>query len=120
MGLFSFAKSIGKKLFGVGDDPAEKIKEHIQEDNPGVEDLQVVYQDGAVKIAGNASNEAMEKAILMAGNHRGRRSGRDRSRRGRANEHFTRFKKATPCGKSPRSTSVTEIATRRFSKPIAR
>ncbi len=71
MGLFSFAKSIGKKLFGIGDDPAVKIKEHIEEDNPGVEDLQVIYEDGSVKIAGNASNEAMEKAILMAGNIEG-------------------------------------------------
>ncbi len=69
MGLFAFAKNIGKKLFGKNDDPAEKIKAHIEEDNPGLEGLQVVYEEGKVVLSGNAqSAEAVEKAILMAGN----------------------------------------------------
>lgn len=69
MGLFAFAKNIGKKLFGKNDDPAEKIKAHIEEDNPGMDGLQVVYEEGKVVLSGNASSaEAMEKAILMAGN----------------------------------------------------
>ena len=36
MGLFDFAKDLGKKLFGAGDDPAEKIKQSINAANPGV------------------------------------------------------------------------------------
>lgn len=71
MGLFSFAKNIGKKLFGGDDDPAAKIKEHIEEDNPGIEGLEVSYDGGQVKLGGDASAEAMEKAILMAGNLEG-------------------------------------------------
>ncbi len=71
MGLFSFAKTIGKKLFGSSDDAAGKIKEHIEEDNPGVEGLEVSYENGQVRLGGNASKEAMEKAILMAGNVEG-------------------------------------------------
>ena len=72
MGMFDFAKNIGKKLFGDKDDPAEKIKQHIEEDNPGIEGLEVSYDDGKVVIAGNAeSADALEKAILMAGNVEG-------------------------------------------------
>jgi len=69
MGLFAFAKNIGKKLFGKNEDPAEKIKSHIEEDNPGMDGLEVSYEDGKVILKGEASSaEAMEKAVLMAGN----------------------------------------------------
>jgi len=72
MGLFDFARNIGNKIFGKDDDPAEKLKEHIEKDNPGIDDLQVVYQDGKAVLSGNASSpEAVEKAILMAGNAEG-------------------------------------------------
>ncbi len=69
MGLFDFAKNMGKKLFGMGDDPAEKIKESIEADNPGIDDLSVGYDDGVVDLGGRAKNMvAVEKAVLMAGN----------------------------------------------------
>lgn len=73
MGLFDFAKGIGKKLFGTGEaDAAEKIKEHIDADNPGVSNLDVTFEDGVAKISGDASDStALEKAILMAGNIEG-------------------------------------------------
>ncbi len=72
MGLFDFAKEFGKKLFGKDDDAAEKITQHIQESNPGIDPLSVAYEDGKVTLAGNASSmEAYEKAILMAGNVKG-------------------------------------------------
>ncbi len=72
MGLFDFAKNIGHKLFGKDDDPAEAIKKHIEEDNPGIEDLEVEYKDGVAKIKGKTDDpEALEKAILMAGNVEG-------------------------------------------------
>ncbi|HEB67311.1 MAG TPA: BON domain-containing protein, partial [Gammaproteobacteria bacterium] len=72
MGLFDFAKNIGHKLFGKDDDPADAIKKHIEEDNPGIEGLEVEYEDGVAKIKGKTDNpEALEKAILMAGNVEG-------------------------------------------------
>lgn len=73
MGLFDFAKGIGKKLFGVGEaNAAEKIKEHIEADNPGVNNLEVQFEDGVAKISGDANDSAaLEKAILMAGNVEG-------------------------------------------------
>ena len=72
MGLFDFAKDMGKKLFGKDDDPAEKIQENIAAANPGIEGLDVQYEDGVVRLGGQAeSAEAMEKAVLMAGNVEG-------------------------------------------------
>ncbi len=72
MGLFDFASDIGKKLFGKDDDPAEEIKKHIEEDNPGIEDLKVHYDDGVVTISGKTDDPAaLEKTILMAGNAKG-------------------------------------------------
>lgn len=72
MGLFDFARDIGKKLFGREEEAAEKIKEHLEADNPGVKNLKVDYQNGAVLLSGEAeSADAMEKAVLMAGNVQG-------------------------------------------------
>ena len=72
MGLFDFARNIGKKIFGSEDEAPEKIKQHIEEDNPGINGLEVAIKDGVVTLSGEAeSNEAMEKAVLMAGNLKG-------------------------------------------------
>ena len=51
-GLFDFVKTIGKNLFGHGDDPAAKIKEMIEKDNPGLKDVAVAFKDGVVSLAG--------------------------------------------------------------------
>ena len=72
MGLFDFLADTGKKLFGKEDDAAEKIRQDIEADNPGVQNLGVDYQEGVVTLSGNAdSSAAMEKAVLMAGNVKG-------------------------------------------------
>ncbi len=72
MGLFDFAREVGKKLFHKKEEAAERIKAHIEEDNPGVEDLEVRYEEGKVVLSGKAASpEAMEKAVLMAGNVEG-------------------------------------------------
>ncbi len=69
MGLFDFAKDIGNKIFGGDDDPSEKLKEHIESDNPGMSNLEVNVNDGVATISGDAeSTDALEKTILMAGN----------------------------------------------------
>ncbi len=72
MGLFDFASNIGKKIFGKDDEPAKKIADHIAGDNPGIDDLEVSFDQGKVSISGEAqSAAAMEKAVLMAGNIEG-------------------------------------------------
>lgn len=73
MGLFDFAYNMGKKLFGKDDDAPAEIKKHIEEDNPGVDGLNVeMNDDGKVVLTGKASSaDAVEKAVLMAGNIEG-------------------------------------------------
>ncbi len=72
MGLFDFVKEIGRKLFNRDAEAAEKIKAHIEEANPGISSLDVEFKEGVVSISGQAgSAEAMEKAVLMAGNIQG-------------------------------------------------
>lgn len=72
MGLFDFVKDFGKKLFNKDNEAAEKIEQHIQASNPGVDPFSVEYDDGKVTLAGEASSRgAYEKAILMAGNVKG-------------------------------------------------
>jgi nucleoid-associated protein YgaU len=72
MGLLSFAKNIGKKLFHREEEASEKIAAYIEEDNPGVSNLQVTVENGVASLSGEAvSSEALEKAVLMAGNVHG-------------------------------------------------
>ena len=71
-GFFSFAKDMGKKLFDRDEDAAEAIKSHIETDNPGVEGVEVAFDNGVAKISGSSTTaEAVEKAVLMAGNVHG-------------------------------------------------
>ncbi|MEA3642221.1 MAG: peptidoglycan-binding protein LysM [Lamprobacter sp.] len=72
MGLFDFLKGNGKKVYGQEAEASEKIKEEIERDNPGITGLDVNYEDGVVSLSGEAASpEAMEKAVLMAGNVQG-------------------------------------------------
>jgi len=72
LGLFDFVKEIGHKLFNRDEDAAAKIKKHIEDSNPGISGLEVAFKNGTVSLSGQAASaEAMEKAVLMAGNVQG-------------------------------------------------
>jgi nucleoid-associated protein YgaU len=75
MGLFEFVGNIGKKLFGSSeskDEAAAKIRAEIESAALGIKQLQVSYQDGICSLAGECpSAEAMQKAVLLAGNVHG-------------------------------------------------
>lgn len=72
MGMLGFAKNIGKKLFNDVAEASDKIKSYIKDDNPGINNLEVTVEDDVVSISGEAeSAEALEKAVLMAGNVKG-------------------------------------------------
>jgi nucleoid-associated protein YgaU len=72
MGLFDFVKDIGNKIFGSEEEAPEKIKALIETENPGVSNLEVSVENGVAVLSGQAdSAEAMEKAVLMAGNIKG-------------------------------------------------
>ena len=71
--LFDFAANIGKKVFQRGEDKAaDKLKQHIEANNPGVDGLQVSLDGETVSLTGNAKDQAAsEKAVLIAGNVEG-------------------------------------------------
>ena len=74
MGLFDFVRNVGKKLFNHDAEAAEKIKAEIESSNPGITGLNVNYDpaSGKVALTGNAASaEAMQKAVLIAGNVQG-------------------------------------------------
>lgn len=72
MDLFGFAKDIGKRLFNKDEEAADKIKELIEANNPGVSNLDVGFEDGIVSLSGECVNTAArEKCVLMAGNVQG-------------------------------------------------
>jgi nucleoid-associated protein YgaU len=72
MGLLDFAANIGRKIFDREEEGGTAIKSHIEENNPGIEDLNVEVKDGVAVLKGVAANEAAkEKAVLMAGNVQG-------------------------------------------------
>lgn len=72
MGLFDFVKGVGKKVFVKEAEASDRIKAEIEHDNPGIEGLSVSYANGVVSLAGEAASpEALEKAVLMAGNVEG-------------------------------------------------
>ena len=72
MGLLDFAKDIGSSIFTSEEEAGQKIIEHINVQNPGIQNLQVTVTDGVASISGAARDRAAaEKAILMIGNVRG-------------------------------------------------
>ncbi len=72
MGLFDFVSDVGKKIFTKDEEAEENIQAHINKNNPGIDGVEVNYNDGVVNLEGSAeSAEAMEKAVLIAGNVQG-------------------------------------------------
>jgi nucleoid-associated protein YgaU len=75
MGLFDFVKEIGKKIFppqAKPEDAAAKIRAEIDAAGLGIGGLQVAYADGRCTLSGECpSAEAMQKAVLIAGNIEG-------------------------------------------------
>lgn len=72
MGLFDFAKNIGNKIFGSEAEAPEKLKKHIEEDNPGIEALEINVEDGVATLSGKVDDPAaLEKVVLMTGNAMG-------------------------------------------------
>jgi nucleoid-associated protein YgaU len=72
MGLFSFVKDIGTRLFTNDAQAGEKIAEAINADNPGINGLKVEFKDSVAYLSGEAQSiAAVQKATLIAGNTQG-------------------------------------------------
>ena len=72
MGLFSFAKSVGAKIFGSGEAkaaPADSLKQEAAKHGLDTSGLQVKVDGDKITLTGNAkSTEEAEKIILALGN----------------------------------------------------
>jgi len=72
MGLFDFAKDVGRQLFDTDSEAADNIKQNLEMKLHGVSNLDVEFDDGTVTICGDCINPAVrERAILLAGNTKG-------------------------------------------------
>lgn len=72
MGLLSFAIDAGKKLLGLGDDEGNVKNEIVANaESMPIENLQVKVEGDTIKLSGEGSEEAKEKAALIAGNIKG-------------------------------------------------
>ncbi len=72
MGIFDFAKSVGKKLgFGNEEQPpeAESLKKELDSFNLGTDKVDVAVEDDKVVLKGDVADQStFEKAILAVGN----------------------------------------------------
>jgi len=68
--LPQFAANSGRKLFDLADtNIADVIYREVMEVNPGIEELQIGFENGVVNISGKARDQvAFERVILMVGN----------------------------------------------------
>jgi nucleoid-associated protein YgaU len=72
MSLFGFAKHIGRKIIGKESEADEQMRKFLEEDNPGIKNLDVKVNGDVVELSGDTDDPAaVEKAVLMAGNVEG-------------------------------------------------
>jgi nucleoid-associated protein YgaU len=72
MGLFDFAKDVGRQLFDTDKEAADNIKQHLDIKMTGVKNLDVAFDDGVATICGDCANEATRNsAVLIAGDVKG-------------------------------------------------
>lgn len=72
MGLFDFARDVGRQLFDTDDEAADNIKQHLEIKMTGLKDLTVEFDDGVATLCGSCNNQqTREQAILIAGNVKG-------------------------------------------------
>jgi nucleoid-associated protein YgaU len=72
MGLFDFAKDVGRQLFDTDKEAADNIKQHLDIKLSGIKNLDVTFDDGVATICGECINEATRNsAVLIAGDIKG-------------------------------------------------
>jgi len=72
MGLFSFIKEAGEKIFGSGKANAAELKEDLDSLELDTQELQVEVEGDQVVLKGEVKDqETLEKAILQVGNKKG-------------------------------------------------
>lgn len=72
MGLFDFAREMGRKIFDTDAEAADNIKELLDVRLAGVRNLKVDYDDGTCTLSGDCPDESTRnRAVLIAGDVKG-------------------------------------------------
>ena len=72
MGLFDFAKDVGRQLFDTDAEAAENIKQHLDIKLSGIKNVEVTFDDGLATVCGECINEATRNtAVLIVGDIKG-------------------------------------------------
>ncbi len=72
MGMFTFIKEVGEKIFGGGDAKAEELKKNLDAQGLDTNDIQVQVDGDQVVLKGKVKDQAtLEKAVLAVGNNAG-------------------------------------------------
>ena len=72
MGLFDFAKDVGRQIFDTDAEAADNIKQHLDIKLSGIKNLDVTFDDGVGPVCGDCSNEATRtSALLIVGDVKG-------------------------------------------------
>ena len=72
MGIFSFLKDVGDKVFGGGEAKADELKKHLDAQGLDTQNLEVQVDGDQVILKGSVKDQAtLEKAVLAVGNNAG-------------------------------------------------
>lgn len=72
MGLFTFIKDVGEKIFGNGEAKADELKKNLDSQGLDTKDIQVEVNGDQVVLKGSVKDQAtLEKAVLAVGNNAG-------------------------------------------------
>lgn len=72
MGMFTFLKDVGEKIFGGSEAKAEELKKSLDAQGLDTNDIQVHVDGDQVVLKGSVKDqETLEKAVLAVGNNKG-------------------------------------------------
>ena len=72
MGLFTFLKDVGEKIFGGGEAKAEELKKSLDAHGLDAKDIQVQVDGDQVVLKGSVKDQAtLEKVVMAVGNNVG-------------------------------------------------
>lgn len=72
MGMFTFLKDVGEKIFGGSEAKADELKKNLDAQGLDTSDIQVHVNGDQVELKGTVKDQAtLEKAVLAVGNNVG-------------------------------------------------
>jgi hypothetical protein len=62
--LFGFVKDIGRKIFNKDEEAADEIKSYIEGSNPGINNLEVTFDNGIVGFCGDCDSSEANREVI--------------------------------------------------------